>query len=279
MRAIRHRVAGHRARAVDHDRDVLRGDRLLVDRGRCEREREPTVTFAARLHVERRLPIRLVDLPLEDQLAGRACALGAQPHAAGGLLDLEAMRRRLEVLDRAGDLDDDRRVCARHRRVVAHGLRAAVEPLRPPHLDALLFLHVDREHPERERALAVLLEQRGVAALPRHVVVDLARGLLLEHFTDDLLFAVPVREAFDVRVHAGAQAIATFGPAAGVVLVDLGQRGRRVLAVDRDVESLLDNRHRIGPAAGDHDGFDRLLDQLRLGAHAPESDHHCSQCR
>src|SRR6185437_15922779 len=103
---------------------------------------------------------------------------------------------------------DDLGRARRHRRAIRHRLGAAIEPLAPPDLDALLLVRRDREHAEREQALAVLLEQRRIAAALRDLVVDALRRVALEHLADDLVLAVPVREAVDVRALPRPQLIA-----------------------------------------------------------------------
>jgi len=230
---MRERLADHAAGAIDDDRDILRGDRLLGQRRRGQRQHEPAVLGSVRLDERARCPVRVVDVPLEDQLTGGARTVGSHPGAARRCLDVEAMRRRPQVAHRAIDGDHDLGVGARDRRAIPHRVPAAREPPGPAQLDALVLAGQDRKHLERERALAIRLEQARIAAARGDAIVDPVRGLAFQHLTDDLRLAVPVRKAIDVAAGPGPQPIAPLDLARTGMPEHLQQRRRRVLAVDR----------------------------------------------
>jgi hypothetical protein len=144
---------------------------------------------------------------------------------------------------------------------VVHGLGVTLEPLGPPHLDALVLVRFNRKHLEAERAFAVLFEQARVALACDDRVVHLMSGLLLEHFADDLLFAVPIREAIDVTTRARAQLVIALDPAARRVVVSLVHRRRRVFAIDLDREPLFVDRQCLS-VGREHQRFDAIGREL-----------------
>ncbi len=237
-----HGSAAHAPGSIDHQRDVLRTDLPGLHPGGCGHLQDeiwilPRVTVDDR----GRLPGVRIDLQLQDQIAyARGLGKSADARVSRvGSLHLQRVALGVDPRERVivDDLRNDVALAAGERQPVLQATARSREPLAEADLYPLPLARLDGKDVEGEASLPCLLQQARIPALAHHVVVEVARGLLLEDLADDLLLAVPVGEALDGGA-GRAQDVAAFQPLIADVLELLLEHGLRVLVIDADAHAL-----------------------------------------